>query len=808
MAEARMFLQFGRRRSLLLAVCGIFAFASMMGLRRHQVEPSGALAAREPPAPAGQPASQIKPEGRVIDRVVFEGLSTVDLAFAQSTARITPGSIWDRNEIAAACARLAATGKFEGSPYAEPREEDGKLVLVFVVHERPYVQQIDFVGNKKFKTSDLLKETELAIGAPISDFTINQAKQEVERKYREAGYYHVTIDVDEQVLREEQRVLFRISEGPRIKVRHINFEGNTAYSARVLRSKIETSTYIWIFRTGAFSDEVAQRDAAALKKYYSDRGYLNARVGYRIEFPDPNNESSLTLIFQIEEGLQHIIKSIEFSGDTVFDADHLASLMKSAIGKPIDADVMETDRQGILAEYGSIGYIYSEVTTPYTFDVEDGFVNLKVQVKEEGQYRLGRIDIRGNRMTKDKVIRRELRFFPEQLYNNQETKKAEKRLVETGLFSEATITPQGETPGVRDALVDVAEANTTNILFGVGVTSNSGLVGSITLEQKNFDLFDWPRDSKEFFKGRSFKGAGQTLRLTLEPGTELTRGRIEFREPFLLDQDVGFGLGAYLFERDRDEYDEERIGFYTSFDKRFREGILKDWSAEAAFKFEHIDISGVKWNSADEIKDVQGGSWLTSVKGTIVRDKTDSRWLPSEGNRLQVAWEQFGALGGDYTFSKLTGNFDQYWTVSRDVFDRKHIVAAGGMIGQIFGDAPVFEKFYGGGIGSIRGFEYRGISPRAGMREDRVGGDFTLLTNVEYSFPLFGKVLRGVTFLDMGTVEDDFGLSSWRSAVGVGVRLYIQYFGSIPLSFDLAFPTTKDSEDDTQIFSFSFGTTF
>jgi len=782
----------------------------MMGLRHLQPVQSSPMPTGAQAAPsAAQPITTIKPEGRVIDRVVFEGLLTVDLAFAQSTARITPGSIWDRNEIAAACARLAATGKFEGSPYAEPREEDGKLVLVFVVHERPYVQAIDFVGNVKFKTSDLLKETELAIGAPISDFVINQAKQEIERKYREAGYYHVTVDVDQNVLRDEQRVLFRISEGPRIKVRHINFEGNTAYSARLLRSKIETSTYIWIFRTGAFSDEVAQRDAAAIKKWYSDRGYLNARVGYRIEFPDPKNESSLTLIFQIEEGLQHIIKTIEFSGDTVFDADHLASLMKSAIGKPIDADVLEQDRQAILAEYGTIGYIYSEVTMPFTFDVEDGYVNLKVQVKEEGQYRMGRIDIRGNRLTKDKVVRRELRFYPEQLYNNQETKKAEKRLTETGLFSEATITPQGEAPGVRDALVDVVEANTTNILFGVGVTSNSGLVGSITLEQKNFDLFDWPRTTKEFFKGRSFKGAGQTLRLTVEPGTELNRGRIEFREPYLLDQDVGFGVGGYLFQRDRHEYDEERIGFYTSFDKRFREGILKDWSAEAAFKFEHIDISGVDWKAPDEIKDVKGGSWLTSVKGTIVRDKTDSRWLPSEGNRLQVAWEQFGALGGDYTFSKLTGNFDQYWTVARDVFDRKHIIAAGGMIGQIFGDAPVFEKFYGGGIGSVRGFEYRGISPRAGWNDGyRVGGDFTLLTNVEYTFPLVGQTLRGVTFLDMGTVEDNFGIHSWRSAVGVGVRLYIKYFGSIPLSFDLAFPTTKDSEDDTQIFSFSFGTTF
>jgi outer membrane protein insertion porin family len=128
--------------------------------------------------------------------------------------------------------------------------------------------------------------------------------------------------------------------------------------------------------------------------------------------------------------------------------------------------------------------------------------------------------------------------------------------------------------------------------------------------------------------------------------------------------------------------------------------------------------------------------------------------------------------------------------------------------GQIFGDAPVFERFYGGGSGSIRGFEFRGISPRQGIRDDRVGGDFMLLTNAEYSFPLAGQVLRGVTFLDMGTVEPDFGIHAWRAAIGVGARIYIKYFGPIPLSFDLALPIAKQDGDNTQIFNFAFGTTF
>ncbi len=786
----------GRMLPSILIFSGI-AFASMLGLNTQDQD------GFQPTTPP----SMVRTEGRIIDRIEFEGLQSVDPAYALSIVRITPGTIWDRDEIAAACARLSATNKFVGNPYAEPREEaDGRLTLVFFVEERPFVVEVDFVGNEKFDADELLKAIPISAGSPISEFFINQSKDDIERKYREAGYYHVSVEVDRDVLENERRVLFRISEGPRIKVRRIQFEGNDSFSSRELKGKIETATYIWLFRTGAFSDETAERDVATLKQFYVDRGYLNAQVGYRIAFPE--NESKLTVIFQIEEGIQHLVKSVTFEGNTVYDDATLEYLMRTHVDGPIDADVLEKDRKAILEEYGRLGYIYAEIATTHLFDEEDGYVNLIVRINEGEQFRFGRINIRGNRNTKDKVIRRELRFYPEELYDTTATQRAERRIVETGLFTEATITPQGTAPGMRDAYVEVTEGNTTNILFGVGVSSNSGLVGSISVEQKNFDIFDWPRSAKEFFKGRSFRGAGQTLRFQIEPGTELTRASIEFREPYLMDKEIGLGVGAYAFERGREEYDERRIGFYTSFDKRWREGPLADWATEIAFKFENVDIDEEDIFTAPEIREDSGSNWLTSIKGTLVHDTTDSRWMPSEGHRFKVAWEQFGAMGGDHMFGRATASFDKHWTVHRDTFERKHIVQLGVSGGQIFGDAPVFEKFHGGGLGSVRGFEFRGISPRAGWRSDRVGGDFMLLTNAQYSYPLVGETIRGVTFLDMGTVEEDFGINSWRASVGVGLRIYVQYLGPIPLSFDLAFPIAEDDDDDTQIFSFSFGTTF
>ncbi|MBN1341218.1 MAG: BamA/TamA family outer membrane protein, partial [Phycisphaerae bacterium] len=307
---------------------------------------------------------------------------------------------------------------------------------------------------------------------------------------------------------------------------------------------------------------------------------------------------------------------------------------------------------------------------------------------------------------------------------------------------------------------------------------------------------------------KAFKGAGQTLRLQFEPGTELTRLRLDFREPYLLDQPVSFGQGFYLFTRGRDAYDEQRIGTQTSFGHRFQRGLLRGWAGEVAFRIEGVDISGVDFDDAREIRDMEGSHFLSSVKGTLVRDTTDSRFMPTEGSRLMVSYEQFGALGGDYDFGKLTGSYSWHKTLRTDVLDRKSVLTLHARAGQIFGDSPVFERFFGGGIGSVRGFEFRGISPRAGIHDDRVGGDFMLVGGAEYNFPIYGKILRGVAFCDMGTVEEDFGISTWRASLGLGARVLVEWFGPIPMAFDFSVPINKDDYDDTQIFQFSFGTTF
>jgi outer membrane protein insertion porin family len=761
--------------------------------------------------PAEVPAAAQSPfDGTPIRRLDVVGLDRIDESYVRNRIRTQAGEPYSQDQVQRDRARLLRTGRFL-DVRAEPSLVDGQINLTFRLVEKPEIASVEFVGAEEFKPADLLKELPFAAGDPVDLYEVREGRATIERLYREKGYAFVDVQFDEDLLRDERRVVYTIVENQRVRVRHVRFEGNVTYSNRELAGQIETKAYIWIFRTGDFDPERAERDAATLQQYYRDRGFLDAEVSYVTEFEDVAREN-LSVIFRINEGTRYEVGEIRFEGNTVFTDEELRDEMLLKAGDFFNAIRLENDRKALETLYGSRGYIEAQITPRRVFAEEPGKVILTMVIREGTQFKVGWIEVNGNYRTQEKCVRREVDIYPEDIYDITKAREAERDLKRTGLFSEATIEAipsQTGDPDVRDMLVTVEESpNTTQFIAGVGASSDAGILGNIMLQNTNFDLFDTPRSWTEFVKGRSFRGAGQTMRLQLEPGTELSRFRIDFREPYLLDLPIGFGTSAYLFERGRDGYDEERIGGSVSFDKRFEEGILEDWVAEIAFRGEYVDVSDRDAFAAKDIREVEGGNYLSSIKLSMLHDTTDSRFDPTEGHRLLLSWEQFGAMGGDFDHSELNAGFTQHWTVAIDEQDRHSVVTARARVGQILGDAPVFERFYAGGIGSMRGFDYRGISPRDGLRHNRVGGEFMVLTGAEYSFPLYAKAVRGVFFLDMGTVEPDFGISSWRASVGTGVRLTLDIFGTVPMEFDFAIPVSSDDEDDERIFSFFIGLPF
>ncbi|MBN2445285.1 MAG: outer membrane protein assembly factor BamA [Phycisphaerae bacterium] len=758
-------------------------------------------------AAIGTASAQDQPaqDGMVIERVDIRGLETISEGFIRRSLRTRVGQAFDRAQVEEDVRELLRTRKFI-NVYADTSVEGGRAVVVFVLREKPEIVSVALVGNHEFKDEDLY-ELIPSPGQPLDSYEVRRAQEELLRKYREAGYYYAEVTIDERLLEEQRELVYQISEGPRVKVRKIEFEGVQSFSTRRLKSKVQTKTYIWIFRKGAFDAEQAERDALDVERFYREEGYLDARVGYRLEF-DEVERSDLRVVFVVEEGPRYSVAEVLIEGSEAIDEARLREGMNLSPGAYFRDAVLQEDVRRIRDMYGEIGYVDVRVSAIHDFLAEPEVVRLRYVIQENRRSRFGRITIRGNSTTQDRVIRRELRFFPGEDYNVLKTREAEQRLRETSLFSQATITPLDDVEGEREALVEVEEADAILFLIGGGVSTDSGVLGSVMLENRNFDLFGFPRTAGEFFRGQAFRGAGQRLRFSAEPGTELTRFRIDFVEPYLLDKPLRLSTSLYLFQRGRDSYDEQRFGMTVGLGRRFESGPLKDWAVEGRVRLESVDIKDVDALAAREIREAKDGGTLTSIKGSLVRDTTDSRFRPTRGYRFDLSWEQVGALGGDYTFGQPSAGITWYKTLHTDIFERKSVLGLRGDVSYIVGDAPVFERYYAGGFGSMRGFEYRGISPRNGIRDDAVGGDFITLVGAEYSFPLYGKSLRGVTFLDMGTVEEDLELTDWRASVGFGLRIDVDFFGPVPIVLDFGFPIAKNDDDETQVFNFSFGASF
>jgi outer membrane protein insertion porin family len=366
------------------------------------------------------------------------------------------------------------------------------------------------------------------------------------------------------------------------------------------------------------------------------------------------------------------------------------------------------------------------------------------------------------------------------------------------LMETATITPAGRVAGQRDAKVSVIEGQTGMVMLGAGVASDSGVIGQLVFEQRNFDIKDWPESFGEFIRGRAFKGAGQSLRIALEPGTELSRYSINFTEPYFRDKPVTLNVEGESWEWERESYDEQRLRAFVGFEKRYK----NRWRRGISFRAEKVNVASVASTAPKEIMSVKGDNMIVGVKLSIARDLTDDRFNPTRGTHFNAGYEQ---VGGDHTFGVLSGTYRRYKIVHEDLAGRKTVLATKLHAATVVGDAPPFEKFYAGGSRSIRGFDYRGVSTRSGTNKDPVGSDWIFLASGEVAVPLVGNEIAVLFFVDSGVIDS----GNYRAAVGTGIQIMLpQWFGPVPMRFEIAAPLMKNGDDDTQVFSFSVGRLF
>jgi len=743
------------------------------------------------PGESGLPIGSIETAGNV----------SISDAEILSRVRSRVGELFDPETAAADARRIAELPGIEYS-YYNTAVVDEKIKLVFVVVERNIVRSIIFVGNKEIQSSKLKKKLDLKIGDYLDSVLAESGRKAIIEFYQKKGFAFAAAGLDIEQLKAG-KIIYTIEEGPRVRIDKVSFTGNSAVKTRTLKRATKTAGKRFLVLPRFYVDEELAMDITRLQNVYYERGFLDSGVTVKKEFSE--DKSKIRLTFVIEEGSAYNVEKITITGNEYFDASRLQAELKLEQGQVYNERRVGAAAERLLKLYRENGFIEAKVEYSRGF-ISKSRVNIDFAITQGERFRIGRVDISGNEETQDRVIRRvldEYDFQPGQWYNADIARgdgsgELEKYIRRRTLMETATITPVGQLAGQRDAQVSVIEGQTGMVMLGAGVASDSGVVGQFVFEQRNFDIKDWPESFGEFIRGKAFKGAGQSLRIALEPGTELSRYSINFTEPYFRDRPISLDVVGESFEWERESYDEQRLRAFVGFEKRYK----NRWRRGISFRVENVDVGSVDSDAPKEIRDVKGDNRIAGVKLSIARDLTDDRFNPTKGAYFNAAYEQ---VAGDHTFGVLSGTYRRYKTLYEDFAGRKTVLAAKLHAATVVGDAPPFEKFYAGGSRSIRGFEYRGVSTRAGPDKDPIGSDWVVEASGELAIPLVSDTIAVLFFVDSGMIDS----GGYRASIGTGIQIMLpQWFGPVPMRFELAVPMMKDGDDDTQVFSFSVGRLF
>jgi outer membrane protein insertion porin family len=750
-----------------------------------------------------------------LDTAGNRGISRSDIL---AKVRSRAGDIFDPAVAAEDAKRISTLFGVQNSWY-NTTVADGQVKLTFVIVEKNVVRSIEFVGNKKIKKSTLTKKLDFKKADYLDLPSAEAGREKIQDHYRQKGFAFATVSLDYEKLKTGN-VLYTIEEGNRVKIASISYSGNNKLKTKDLKKVAKLRKKKFAFWPNYYVEEQLDKDVTGLLNSYYKRGFLNIKIEPQKAFSADGK--SVKLDFIITEGNAYSVNKILFNGNKSFKEDKLLDAVKTQEGKVFNKLQGDEDVKELTRLYREQGFIDSAVEQEVKFIAEDK-IDVEYVISEDEQFRLGQIGITGNQQTQDRVIRRildEYDFTPGQFYNADIARGSpdgylEKMIRQTAYTESATIVPvDTNQPGYKDSLVTIVEGKTGSIMAGAGVSADMGAVGQLVFEERNFDYKDRPASFKDFLAGKAFKGAGQHLRISLAPGTEVSQYSISFTEPYLKDKPLSLTLAASSWQRGWESYDESRLKGYVGFEKRYKD----KWRRSIGLRAENVNVENLDYDAPKEIRDVKGKNFLAGVRLGINRDLTDDQFNPSKGYIFDMGYEQ---VAGDYTFGILSGFYQRFKTVSIDLADRKTVLSTKLYGATIVGNAPPFEKFYAGGSGTyygIRGFEYRGVSTRGlplsyvggvptlgTKKSDPIGSNWIALANSELIVPLVGDNLSWLVFVDSGMIDT----GGVRASAGIGVQILIpQWFGPVPMRFELSTPFMKDGDDETQIFSFSIGRLF
>jgi outer membrane protein insertion porin family len=694
-------------------------------------------------------------------------------------------------------------------------EQDGdQFTLVYKVASRFRLRQIDISGAEGIGNRKIKKQLELELGDYVDEALVGEKARKVEAYCRKNKYPDASIgwELKPDASTGAADLLLKVSEGEKLRVKSIRFEGDrlasdsfwrrlvpnifpskrttSRYEPRDLRKVMQQKKTWWITPWfGAYKPEMKETDLAAIRKFYMDRGFLDVKV----EGPElkPLGDGKLELVYRIQEGVKYQIGAISFDGNALYETSELEKQVKLQSGAVASRTAIDEAAAAVNRYYGNRGYIRNDVQPVISTDPETKTAAIRFNVHEGELAHINEVDIRGNEKTRDEVMRRELAVYPGELFNQQKVETSEIRLKNLGYFETVTSSyaPAEEGTNTYDLAFKVKEKAMGSFLIGAGFSSVDSLVGFAELSHGNFDIKRWPP-----------VGDGQKMKVRVQAGTERNDLEVSFVEPWFRDRKLALGQDLYYRSASyySDQFDLQTLGSKTSLTKPIFDPFTR---GSVSYALEQFTVDNVVTSAPPEIIKDEGDHLKSTIGAGISRDTRDQFYIPTRGN-FSSAGVELSGFGGDQETYMLEAKSSQFWTVLDDhVFNLKGEIRTVDSWGT--GDVPIYDKLFLGGPRTIRGFEYRDVSPRSidGSGEP-IGGLSSWYATAEYTVPLWSKI-RGAVFYDIGAVsEKSFDLAAdINSSYGVGVRIDLPMF---PLRLDYAIPHIADENNDGGGGQFSF----
>jgi len=725
-------------------------------------------------------------EEEVIYKITFLGNVKIEEGVIRGAIKSREGGPFSTEQVREDLRSIFGLGYFADVQVDIKSTPQGKEVI-FVVVEKPSIKDIVITGNQKVKLNDIKEKMTLKTLSVLNVEKVQESSEQIRKLYFSKGYYGVNVEHKIDYLETNEAVVnFRITEGPKGHIKKIIFKGNKNIKSSQLRKVMMTkqrNIFSILTKTGTLDEDILKNDLQRLSAYYYDYGYLDVKFSEpKIDLHDPKR---IRIEIEIVEGPQYHLGEIDFKGDLLTTKEDLFKTLKIKRNDVYRNSAIRRDVNALTEKFANQGYAYVEISPETSVDPKNLLVHLTFEIEKKKRVSFEKIQIVGNTKTRDKVIRRELRVAEGELYNATGLNRSQNRLRRTGFFKAVDFTTsRGSTDEKLNLDIKVEETSTGAFSFGIGYSSMDKVFGTASISDRN--LF-----------GMGYQGM---FRARL--GTIVRDFMFSFQDPYFLGYPYRAGIDLYNERRDWSTYSYKKTGGDLRFGKE-----LTDWiRVDAMYQLYTNNVYNLSDYASYFIIAQAGKATTSAISLTPSYDTRDDFFNPTRGSRSSLFVEYAGGiLGFDNDFVKVLGQTTWYFPMPLNTV--LNLRGQAGFIEPYTGKkVPIYEKFFVGGIYTLRGFRY-GMAGPLDPNQEPLGAEKIAVFTSELQFFLSREIgLRGAIFFDIGKGFDKMSdITPLKFAAGPGIR-WFSPFG--PINIDIGFNLNRKPGEKGQVIDFAAGTAF